>query len=277
MELIYIIKEYELKNQMIKTYVYWHICILNNWMDIVRDQAAHLEAKLDYFDEIRICVLGDENAIPLIMDLLSGKVILRGHDTEINKFEAFTLEALLEDAKKEDFKCIYLHNKGTTQQGNKCANNVNRWRKMMEFFLIDNCEKCIPLLEYYDTLGCNLLDKGNISGETVRFADEIHSLHYSGNFWWARSDYISRLPPFPVGLEMDKNNNYWICERWVLQQAPNIRLCTLYSEKYKHFYTRHPNPGYNNHVGTYSAVGDSVKIEIRWNKEVFKSYQSSSL
>ena len=148
---------------------------------------------------------------------------------------------------------------------------------MMEFFLIDNCEKCIPLLEYFDTLGCSLLDKGAVSGETVRFADEKHSLHYSGNFWWARSDYISRLPPFPVGLEMDKNNNYWICERWVLQQAPNVRLCTLYSEKYKHFYIRHPIPEYRDHVGVYSALDGSVKIEIKWNNEVVKSYQSSSL
>jgi len=248
-----------------RRYIYWHICVLNDWEEIVRDQAVKINANLDSFDEVRVCILGDKGAIPLILSLFERKVVIRGSDPDITKYEAFTLEKLHEDSQTEQFQCLYIHNKGTTQFGNK-RGNVKLWRNMMEYFLLESCHHCFALLEYYDTLGCCLLDKGNIfSKDQLQFTTETHNAHYSGNFWWARSEYIKTLPPFPVGINMHENKNYYICERWVLQKKPDVKLCCLYSERRVHFYNAPPDPNYKVHVGRYTTSDNGVILQIDWS------------
>ena len=77
----------------------------------------------------------------------------------------------------------------------------------MLYCLVDNSDKCIKLLNIYDTVGVN-----------VREHDE-NPLHYSGNFWWARSSYLQKLLPFSF-----KNKYDW----FVIVRNPYDRILSEY-------------------------------------------------
>ena len=50
------------------------------------------------------------------------------------------------------------------------------------YCLVNHSDSCLQLLlNNYDTIGCNYKEKGE------------NPQHYSGNFWWAKSSYLSRL------------------------------------------------------------------------------------
>ena len=81
---------------------------------------------------------------------------------------------------------LYLHDKGTRRPSGQDSQldtffKQADWRKLQEYFLIEVFEDC--LLQ---------LDRGwNACGALLR---KWPHLHYSGNFWWVRCDYISGLP-----------------------------------------------------------------------------------
>ena len=81
---------------------------------------------------------------------------------------------------------LYLHDKGTRRPSGQDSQldtffKQADWRKLQEYFLIEVFEDC--LLQ---------LDRGwNACGALLR---KWPHLHYSGNFWWVRCDYIKGLP-----------------------------------------------------------------------------------
>jgi hypothetical protein len=73
----------------------------------------------------------------------------------------------------------YIHLKGAGRPGHA---EVQDWRRLMEFFIIDNYQHCVKwLLNDYNVVGCNWTPVSWIKP------------HFSGNFWWANSDYINSL------------------------------------------------------------------------------------
>lgn len=74
---------------------------------------------------------------------------------------------------------LYFHTKG-------CANNASlkksvlSWDELMSYITIDRWNDCIKKLENYNCIGANF-----IMGAMPK--------HFSGNFWWARNDYIKKL------------------------------------------------------------------------------------
>jgi hypothetical protein len=63
-------------------------------------------------------------------------------------------------------------------------------------------EKCVELLEQYDCVGTDWTTRHPNDNSVV-------DPHYSGNFWWANSSYISRLDPNYLN-ERRHNSEYWI-------------------------------------------------------------------
>ena len=110
----------------------------------------------------------------------------------IYEYEIPTIMTLREYCINNDCNVLYFHTKGisltkyNTSQYNMpykiLMNNVSMWRDFMEDHLIDNWRKCIGVLNttISDTAGVNYA--------------EIPIKHYAGNFWWAKSDYIKKLP-----------------------------------------------------------------------------------
>jgi hypothetical protein len=112
---------------------------------------------------------------------------------DINKMphiinESVTLNKLWQDSHTEqDAAILYFHAKGITGIETKLKQgaadiiiNMHQWRKFLEWGVIEKQEECLAVLKNgADTVGVNFT--------------EWPVKHYSGNFWWAKSDYISRL------------------------------------------------------------------------------------
>jgi hypothetical protein len=96
------------------------------------------------------------------------------------EFETPTLMHIKDvcDNTDEVFYALYMHQKGIRHPD---ASSVHAWRRYMQYFNIEKWRDCVEKLDAgYDAVG---VDWRNDPWK-----------HFSGNFWWARSDYIRKLP-----------------------------------------------------------------------------------
>jgi len=79
---------------------------------------------------------------------------------------------------------LYMHSKGSTKSGGAWGDD-SKWRSTMQYFVLHKYADCVKHLKNgFATCGA-LLEKRS-EGATWP--------HYRGNFWWARCDYINKLP-----------------------------------------------------------------------------------
>ena len=74
------------------------------------------------------------------------------------------------------------------QQRKEC---IDAWIDFMEYHLIEKYQKCLNILKHCHTCGCN---KNQTDGRMFQLG-RWRSWHYSGNFWWARNEYLNLIPP----------------------------------------------------------------------------------
>ena len=110
--------------------------------------------------------------------------------------------------KNKNCNILYLHTKGITH--NKPC--VQDWIDMMLYFLIK------PQNHLYDTSGCNYHDGTK------------YPKHYSGNFWWAKTDYLATLPEC-IGQKFE-------AEFWLHQGNPKYQV--LHNSGINHYDERYP-------------------------------------
>ena len=126
---------------------------------------------------------------------------------------------------------LYLHSKGVSRVGNA---NVQAWVDYMEYFVITKWKDCISKLTDYDTCGVNL--------------QKDPGLHYSGNFWWANSSYVSKLKEFNESMNNWKVPHYGpvdraYCEFWLLDN--NVcKPTTLHNSNVDHYGTLYSETNY---------------------------------
>jgi len=201
-----------------RRHVYLHIACLADY----RDRIHHY---LDLFrscgmypriDEIRCGVLGPEDAVTEIRDM-DPKIRILGHHPSLEMYEGFTLNYLWRDAYHEDFQVLYLHTKGIIHQPRNP--NVEDWIAYMLYFLVERHEMCMENIRTTDTVGVNLRD----------------GPHYSGNFWWSRSQHIRRLQPCTT----DKASP----EHWITS-SPNGQYACLCETYINHYFAPFPRECY---------------------------------
>lgn len=127
-------------------------------------------------------------------------------------YEQVTLRAVREFAKSSpETAVLYTHAKGSYT-----VDPVNdRWLRSMNSLLIGQWRKCVKLLESgYDAVGPHWLVPG-VTYEHQQPYWEIRSPFFGGNFWWARSDYLARLP------EPDYDSRY-SAEAWIGTGNPEV-------------------------------------------------------
>ena len=192
-------------------YIYMHICTINNWAHVVEKIYNKIikSGLIEKISGFKVVVLGNElEAVKNIMNHPQVEIIFHSQDTSF--YERKCLELLHAHAWQENFRVLYLHSKGVTQN-NHLKDNVADWVDLMLYFNVDLHHRCLQLLNTHDTCGVNLYD-------IFPFATTYKGpflTHYSGNFWWANSNYIRKLPPkigekyldpeFWIGLGKKKN------------------------------------------------------------------------
>ena len=97
-----------------------------------------------------------------------------------------------------------------------------------KYFLIDNANYCINNLDYYDTIGCNLINKCDDKSCMIH---EKHAYHYSGNFWWSKVSYLKLLVKLEIYEKREeREKKRYQCENWVLSKCDNKNIGVIYQD-----------------------------------------------
>jgi len=153
------------------------------------------------------------------------KTKIHGTSPDMSFYERFTLHSLYQDcvSTTEPFAVLYFHTKGISRvSSTKEYPNIILWRKAMWYFLILHYHTCLQTLlfqPHVDAVGC-LFSKRPFP-------------HYSGNFWWSHSTYISSLP-FPIGPKY-ADPEKWIGLCWT--QCFSLYQYPFSTTKFQTFYT----------------------------------------
>ncbi len=197
-------------------YGFYHIAAINDYEKIVNDQLTSIKKSglLCKTKTLHITIIGGENNL-LIVNSFLDKLNITNYNIDVvnglDNFEFPTLEKIYNLSLIEDFYCYYLHTKGVsidennyTRYGNKplqyIKTCVGEWREYMEYFLLEQHEQCMCELKYSDAVGCF------ISEEPVK--------HFTGNFWWSKSEYIKKLNSIEDLNKLDRYQaEFWISDK----------------------------------------------------------------
>ena len=230
---------YDVKKDIL---VFMHVCNLNDGIEIFKKQLKKIQNSYIYenIKKIYVCVLGEIDIFNKMNVINQNQKIEIIHLSEnIKYYEFLTINKIKEIVNQEstDYKILYIHNKGTRKAGNEKV--IESWRNMMEYFLIEHGLYCYMNLEYFDTIGCNILNECLDEEAKV---NPNHSFHYSGNFWWSKSSYIKSLHYFDTSNLLNNNvdssnllnNNLEIkryqCENWILSNKKNRNIGIIYQD-----------------------------------------------
>ena len=238
---------YDLKKDIL---VFMHVCNLNNGIEIFKEQLYKIQ-KSEIYENIKkiyVCLLGEltfpeNNHLEILQNPLIEFIHL---DTNIHYYEFLTINKIKEiiNQDSKEYKVLYIHNKGTRKAGNEEV--ILSWRNMMEYFLIEKGLYCYVNLDYFDTIGCNILNECLNDEAKV---NPNHSYHYSGNFWWSKSSYIRSLNYLETSNLLNENLEIkrYQCENWILSNKKNRNIGIIYQDNTNiHPYHRYIFDNYKN-------------------------------
>ena len=210
-------------------YIYFHICCINNWEEIVSRLLFKIKNSGLYLfvKEIKCVILGDPNNSPIFND---PKINVIYQSLDINLFEKGTINLIQEDCAKssEEFKFLYIHSKGVRHIDHpKLTKHVYDWVEYMSYFNIYNHQLCLTELNNCDTVGTNLQSAHDCP------------LHYSGNFWWSKASHIKKLHAID-----ETNRVYNAPEFWVT--SVNGIYKSLWTSNTHHYNDEYPYFMYEN-------------------------------
>lgn len=209
--------------QSIPIYIYFHICCINNWKEIVSKLLFKVKSSGLYniLKEIRCVVLGDYD------NSLNDPKMKIIHYQNIQLAEKATINLLLNDSKDEEFNVLYIHSKGVKHFNGEFEKNVNDWVDLMCYFNIYNFNTCLNELNTCNGVGVNV-------GIAL---DEGIPLHFSGNFWWSKSSHIRNLKVI--------NDNYWNSPEFWISSANGVYK-SLWGSGTNHYSKSYPYYLYEN-------------------------------
>ena len=136
---------------------------------------------IDSLSEIRIVTCG--NLKNLKTDFSNyKKCSIVDHNDDLLQFEFPTLLVMKKDCElmENSTPILYMHLKGVTS-------NQDSWRNDLLKIVVDKHDECLQFLKDYNACGPRLADPFIIINNTIQ-------RHFSGNFWWTKSEHIKNLP-----------------------------------------------------------------------------------
>lgn len=200
-------------------YGVYHVFCDKGWRELVADQIGRLKASGLWENTERFyvsCIVKDRGEADDLRRMIGeDKAELISVETDPMKYEYPALEFIRSKSREEDCLLYYFHTKGVSYYGGdrsdknfrRLRRNIDAWRHMMEHFLFTKWRVAVNALQDgYDTYGCYRLPP---------YPKPYYM--YAGNFWWVRSDYVRRLPPFP---EKRIATDRFIAEEWLYKAEP---------------------------------------------------------
>lgn len=183
-----------------RIHVYLHVAGIGYYREVVAEIMGQLSGSglYDAAASITFCMVGAKGSTTV--SYLTWPKVLHEWGGDLDEWEYPTLRLLWRQACKEpDARYLYLHTKGVSRPDRKFCNS---WRRAMTHRLIERWRECLIELDTHDT--CGIYHIHRPTGHA----------HYSGNFWWARGDYLARLT-YPEPRPIDQHPRMF-AEIWLL-------------------------------------------------------------
>lgn len=137
---------------------------------------------------------------------LSNKIKIINLSNPVFNDESDTLNFILQKSNDSSTnrRILYLHTKGVTHSHQLVKKNVDAWVEYLDLYNIHKWKECVDALDTHDVAG-GLYESSNPK-------------HFSGNFWWANTNYIKTLPEIT-------EKNYKLFNRgefWILSNTDKI-------------------------------------------------------
>lgn len=137
---------------------------------------------------------------------LSNKIKIINLSNPVFNDESDTLNFILQQSNDSSTnrRILYLHTKGVTHSHQLVKKNVDAWVEYLDLYNIHKWKECVDALDTHDVAG-GLYESSNPK-------------HFSGNFWWANTNYIKTLPEIT-------EKNYKLFNRgefWILSNTDKI-------------------------------------------------------
>lgn len=208
--------------------IFFHICCINNHSQVTNEIIDEI-IKCGLYDKTKkifYSALGemDSKLRERIYTLKKFELIHLNYD--VNEVEYPTLINLYRFSKKNNSYILYLHTKGVSLPKDDFRQN---WRKRLMQKVLTEYKTCTSFLnEGCDISGCGWKENA-ITEKKMDYNIGEHE-HFSGNFWWANTDFIKKLPNIydikESHLKFKKSDflKYRVqCEFWI-GMLKNIRV-----------------------------------------------------
>lgn len=194
-----------------KIYGFYHICLINDWELIVKEQIDLIVKSGLYSktDAIFIGCLGAEDNRNRLQKLINNKnkfrIVL--YNNNIKLYEMPILQHLQNLCQQDkEFLLWYIHTKGVISRQVAWRNNLNT-------IVIKYHEYCIKLLENPDIGAVGPMLR--CGGFPFNLGENInHHYHFRGNFWWAKSHYVKKIKVNLTDM-MKRHNSRYIAEAFI--------------------------------------------------------------
>ena len=207
----------DFSNNNPKKYCFIHSCHLKEvGINILNEIISNLinSNSIQYFEKIFIVNIGEKLDAN---DFTCNKIEIINYSDNTDLYEIPTINLIHTFCENnDDCEILYLHTKGITHPYYK---QIVDWRNMMLYFLVNKCTDCFELLKTYDTIGCNRMT--------------TTANHYSGNFWWANSNYIKSLN------KISDSANKYDAEFWLFSNK-SIKSYEIHNSNVNHYHYEYP-------------------------------------
>ena len=203
--------------------IYYHIAIMDSWKlshDIIK---SHFDSSniLDYCYKINYCINGDiSQALDYLNVPADSKHVVHHLLPNVSQYEFPTINLLRQQCINEELDVLYIHTKGASRRLND-RNAHNNHLDIMCYNCISNFQNFKSALdEGYDTAGTLFNDKPFV--------------HYSGNFWWAKSEHVRKLIPLRYGIRNFNDREHpdrHDAEKWLCSVPGNFFNLRLINKK----------------------------------------------
>lgn len=263
---IVLLKELNVINKMSHTkdlpvypmqkYIYFHICTLGDFPGIITNIMNTLQNSgiLHEVDKVRYIVVGNSaSTVHEIMTKYTNTECL-GTYTSCELYERVTLHRLRSDCQQmtKPAHILYLHSKGVSKTDHAMTQMIDRWvQSMLEGLLMYRylCWRCLET-------GADVVGSFLLSGFRLD-TGELMPNHFSGNFWWATSSHVARLPNI--------GEKYHDPEMWIIGNQPNVRIVVIdnFAGRFKPYVNIPSIAEYRSNV-SFIGLESLSKIRLSW-------------
>ena len=184
--------------------IFFHVYLKNDFSHILLGKFKKLKSSglYDRANKIYLTLFGDiEKHQEFLSDLndLYRKIEYAVIANKEFHNEADTLNFMLKKAElcENNTPMLYLHTKGVSHIHPVMKKNIGAWTRYLDLYTINKWEECIEGLKDND-----------VAGGLYESSDPKH---FSGNFFWANSEYIKSLPRLnKYNIDSYNRGEFWI-------------------------------------------------------------------